>query len=111
DQHIVLDGHRSGVDGFQYASDLGGGAQVHALADLRARADQRMRVDHRAFTHVGADVDEHGRHADDGRRNVRPFADGRSTGHQANTIGEGETTGGESVLVNKGKYVSVRHLL
>ena len=34
-------------------------------ADLRARADERMRVDERALADVGADVDEHRRHADD----------------------------------------------
>ena len=102
---------RSGVDGFEHASDLRGGAQVHALADLRAGADQSVRVDHRAFVHVGADVDEHGRHADDRRRNVGAFADGRSSGHQANAIGERQSAGREGVLVDKGEHVAVRHFL
>ena len=64
-----------------------------------------------AFIDVGADVDEHGRHADHGGRHVGAFANRRSAGHEANTIGEGEAAGGEGVFVDKREYVSVGHLL
>ena len=41
-EDIVFDYDRIGVDGLQDATDLRGGAEVHALAHLRARTDQRV---------------------------------------------------------------------
>src|ERR1019366_4331347 len=88
DQYVVFNDHRGGVNGFEHASYLCGGAQVYALAYLRARAYQSVRVDHRAFIYISAYVDEHGRHADDRWCNVGSFADGRASGHEANAIGQ-----------------------
>ena len=90
DQHVVLDDHGRGVDRLQHAADLRGGADVYALADLRAGAHQRVRVDHRAFVDVGADVDEHRRHADHGRRDVGSAAHRRASGNHAHLLAGGE---------------------
>src|SRR5690606_7109755 len=62
DRDVVFDDHGRGVDRLQHAADLRGGAQVHALSDLRARTDQRVRIDHRARADIGADVHIHRRH-------------------------------------------------
>ena len=57
--------------------------QVHALADLRARSDERVRIDERSLADVRADVDEHRRHADDAAIDERAFANRRSARHDA----------------------------
>src|SRR5206468_6375840 len=72
-EHIVFDDHGQRADRLDDAADLCAGAHVDAGANLRARADERMRVDERLFADPGADVDQHRRHADDARPEVRPI--------------------------------------
>src|ERR1035438_896866 len=64
DEAVVLDDRRVGLHRFEDAADADAARQMHALADLRARADGDPRIDHRAFVDVGADVDV-ARHQDD----------------------------------------------
>src|SRR5207249_10691118 len=61
-RHVVLDDHGDRAHRLEHASDLGGCREVHSLADLGARADEGMAVDHRTLVHVGADVYVHRRH-------------------------------------------------
>ena len=75
----TVDDHRRGIDGFKHASNLRCGAQMNSLPNLRARADQGMGVDHRAFIHVCADIDEHRRHADDAAGDVGAVANTGTT--------------------------------
>src|SRR5579863_8597862 len=49
DEHIVLNDDRAGVNGFKDSTDLCGGAEVNAFTDLRAGADEGMRVNHCPF--------------------------------------------------------------
>ena len=76
---------------------------MHPLADLGAGADQGVRVDHGAFVHIGADVDEHGGHADHRRCDIRAFPHRRSAGNHAHSVSDRELAGGESVFVDEGK--------
>src|SRR5205807_3211561 len=103
DEDIVFDDDRSGVHRLKHTPDLGSGAQVDALSDLRAGANQGVRIDHGAFVDVGSDVDEHRRHADDGRGDVGPDTGRRSAGDDAYTIGDGELAGREGVLIDEGE--------
>src|ERR1700680_1399853 len=64
-QHVIFDNHRRAVDRFKNTTDLCRCAEMNALADLRARTYQRMRIDQSSFVHIGAHIDEHGRHAND----------------------------------------------
>src|SRR5690606_1801402 len=63
DEAVVLDDGRAGLQRLQHAADPGATGQVHVPADLRAGADRRPGIHHRALTHVGTDVDE-ARHQD-----------------------------------------------
>src|SRR5262249_26591437 len=67
DQHVVFNDDRGGVDRFEHATDLRRRAEMDARADLSTGTDEGMRVDHRAGSDVGADVDIHRRHADNAR--------------------------------------------
>jgi len=91
----------TGIDGLEDAADLGGCAQVDALADLRAGTDQGVRVDHGAFIHPGAGVDIHGRHADYTASNVSACADGRAAGNDTDAVGCGEMANRIGVLVDE----------
>ena len=79
------------------------GGEVHALADLRAGSDQRVRIDHRAVVDVGADVDVHRRHADDALAEVRAVADGRSAGHDADAVAASKRLSGIVSLSTNGQ--------
>ena len=70
-------GRRS--DRLEHAAHLRRGRQVDALSDLRARADERVAVDHRALVDVGPDVDVRRGHDDDALRDVRAAPDGRAS--------------------------------
>src|SRR5205823_14369357 len=83
------------------AGDLRPGAEMDALTDLRARADECMRIHHRVLPDVRADVDVHRRHADDARGDVGAAANRRASGHDADTIREIESMRRERVLVEE----------
>src|SRR5207244_1703151 len=53
--------------------------------------------------HVSADVDVHGRHADDAGRDKSAFADRRTPGHDANPIGNLYAARREGVFIDKRK--------
>ena len=57
---------------------------MHARADLRARADQRMRINHRSLADPRADVHVHRRHADHAWRQIRAVADRGAARHDPN---------------------------
>ena len=48
DERAVLDHDGRGLQRLEHAADADAAGQVHVGADLRARADRRPRVDHRA---------------------------------------------------------------
>ena len=100
-QHVVLNDHRAGVHRLQHAADLSRGAQMNPLADLRAGADQRMRVHHSALVDKSSGVDVHRRHADHAASHIGPCADRRASGHYANPITYGKMAYRVSVLVHK----------
>ncbi len=87
---------------------------MNALADLRAGADQGVRVDQCALVNIRADVDIHGRHADDSASDIGPGTNRRAAGNYAHAIAGRETASGEGVLVDKRKAskraASKRHL-
>ena len=56
DEAVVLDDHRPALRRLEHAADPDAAREVHALADLRARADRRPGVDHRALADARADV-------------------------------------------------------
>src|SRR5260370_8632404 len=61
-QDFVLDNHRQCSDRLKDAADLRTCGNVAVAADLGATPTQSVRIDHRAFTNVTADVYEHWRH-------------------------------------------------
>jgi hypothetical protein len=76
DKDVVFNDDGAGVDGLEHAADLRRGAEVNALANLRAGADERMRIDHGALIDPCAGVDVHGWHADHAAGEVGAGADG-----------------------------------
>ena len=70
-------------------------------ADLRARSDERVRVDQRLVADVGADVDVHRRHADDAAAEVGAVPDGRSAGHDAHAGPRADRLQRQRVLVEE----------
>ena len=72
-----------------------------ALADLRARSDERVGVDHRARSDPRADVHVHRRHADHARREVGTAAHGRSAGYEAYSPIDAERLHGIGMLVEE----------
>src|SRR6185437_14578109 len=103
DEDVVLDDDGAGVDGLEDSADLGGGAEVDALADLRTGADESVGIHHGAFIHPGAGVDVHGRHADYTARHVSAGADGGAAGNDADAVGCAEMPDRVGVLVDEGK--------
>ena len=63
-EDVVFNDHGAGVDGLEYAADLGGSAKVNALANLGAGSDKGVRIDHRSLVDPGAGVDVTGGNAD-----------------------------------------------
>ena len=84
------------------------GAEVYALADLRARSDQRVGIDQGAFVHIRAYVDKHRRHADYRRRYVRSQPHRRSTGNDTHAVGYGKLPGREGGFVHEGEGSATR---
>ncbi len=74
---------------------------MHALADLSARADERVAVDHRALVDERANVDVGGRHDDHAGREVRAAAHGRTAGNDAHAIRERERARTDVALVDE----------
>jgi hypothetical protein len=74
---------------------------VDALADLCARADERMRIDHRPVADVRTDVDVHRRHADDTLAEIRAIANGRTTGNDPHATAGIEPFQRHRVFVDK----------
>ena len=64
DEAVVFDDRRVGLQRLEHAADADAAGEVDVLADLRARADGRPGVHHRALVDVGADVHVR-RHQDD----------------------------------------------
>ena len=65
------------------------GREVDPLADLGARADEHVRVDHRVGPDAGPDVDVRRRHHDDAVAEVRPTSHGRAARDDPpRTVGE-----------------------
>src|SRR5207245_2072357 len=60
--------------------------EVHALANLRAGAYQRVRVNQSAVVHIGAYVDVHGRHADHALADVAAVANRRTARHHTHVL-------------------------
>src|SRR5690606_36334806 len=80
DHDVVFDDHRKGADRLEHAADLRRGTDVDACAHLRARSDERVRVDERLLADPGADVDVHRRHADHAASEIGAVADAGSAG-------------------------------
>src|SRR6476620_10209768 len=59
---------------------------MYALPNLRARSDQSVAVYHRSFIHVCTRIDEHGRHADYARGDIRAITNARPARHNAHAI-------------------------
>ena len=109
DDHIVLDNDWRGVNGFEHTADLCRRAEMHPLADLRTRADEGVRIDHRAATDIRPDIDVHGRHADDVRREIRTASYRGPARHDAHLMLHTELARGECVLIEKMKRCLPRH--
>src|SRR5207245_3403465 len=56
DEAIVLDDDGLGLQWLEHAADPDPAREVTVSADLRARADRRPGVDHRAAADIGADI-------------------------------------------------------
>ena len=69
-----------------------------------------MRINQCPFVNKRTDVDEHWRHADDRRSEVRAKAGRRPPGNNTHTVGDGESTGREGVFVHKGEAFAAAHL-
>src|SRR5258708_36605690 len=74
---------------------------MHALSDLGTRSHERVRIYHGAVVHIGADVDEHWRHADYRWPYISSFADRRSTRNHTHAIDHGKPPDRESVFVDE----------
>src|SRR5581483_9985161 len=58
DEAIVLDDHGLGLQRLQHAANADAAGDMHALADLGARAHGRPGVDHGGLIDIGAEIDE-----------------------------------------------------
>src|SRR5262249_25740998 len=97
------------INRLQDASDRRGRAQVHALPNLCTRPDERVRINHRAFVDVGANIDEHRRHADNGRSYVGPHAYRRPSGHDSDAIGNRKPASREGVFIDEAEALAASH--
>jgi hypothetical protein len=110
DQRLVLNNHRAGTHRLQDAADLRRRREMHSLADLRAAAYQGVRVDHRSFIDIGANVHIGRRHDDDALREIRARPDTRPAGHDANAVGHGEPPRRVGRLIDEAEAVRASHL-
>jgi CheY-like chemotaxis protein len=99
DNHVALDHDRRCIHRLEHSANLCGRTQMHPLADLRARANERVRIHHRALPDVRPDVDVHRRHADHARRDVSAAANCRAARHNADSIAERQSPRRIRVLV------------
>ena len=90
DENIVFHNDGNGADGFENAADLRSSGDVTVLADLRAAANQGVRIDHGAIVNISADVDVHGRHASDTAADVAAIANAGAAGNDADAVLRGE---------------------
>src|ERR1700691_190858 len=81
---------------------------MHALADLRARPDKSVGINHSSLVHVGAHVDKHRRHANYGWRHVSSLAHRRATGNDANSVSYRKLPGREGVFIDKAQSCAAR---
>src|SRR4051812_3423290 len=84
---------------------------MDAFADLRARPDERVRIDHRSFIDICANVDVHRWHAYDALRHEGAAANAGSAGHHANPVTRRESASRIRVLVDKCMVADVAHSL
>ena len=83
---------------------------MNAFANLRARTDERMAVDHRPLVHVSAGIYKHRRHANDARRDVSAVSDRRATWNDAHIVVDLCWTRRISVLVEKSEALIRGHV-
>ena len=74
---------------------------MHSFANLRARSDKCMRIDHRARPDVCANVHVHRRHADDPGSEVCAPPDGRPTRNDTYRVGKREPAKRVRILVEE----------
>src|SRR2546430_665772 len=111
DQDFIFDNHRQRADRFEDATNLRRGGNVAVAADLGATPNERVRIDHRAFTNVSADIDEHRRHANHAAADVTSIANAGTAGNDAHAVGSREPTRRVGGLVKKRLFRGVdRHV-
>src|SRR5437879_7430978 len=81
---------------------------MHTLSNLSARSDQSMRVHHRAFIDIRADINEHRRHTDDISCDIDAIANRRSARHNANSIASSEGFCRKCIFIEKMKFLRNR---
>src|SRR5208337_5509642 len=86
DHHIILDDHWKCTHRLQHSSDLCCCGKMAILPNLRARTDQRVRIDHRAFAHIRPDVHKHRRHADHSPADICAIPYAGSSGNNTHAI-------------------------
>src|SRR6185437_3657110 len=109
-EHVIFNDDRRSVDRLEHAANLRRCAQVDALADLCAGADESMGVDESALGDVCAHVEVHGRHADHPRCKMGALAHGRAAGHDAHTVANAEAASGKGTLIDERKRAGTAHL-
>jgi hypothetical protein len=102
DQNLVFDNHRQGTDGFKNTADLRSRRNVTIAANLRAAPHQRVRINHRAFSNIGADVYEHRRHANHSTADVTAIANTRAARNDSNAVRRCERANRVSGLIKEG---------
>jgi len=86
DQYVVFYDDRQSADRFEHSADLRSRRDVAVAPDLRATADEGVRIDHRAIGYVASYIDIHRRHAGDATAKVTAIADTRSARYHANAV-------------------------
>src|SRR5207247_10742312 len=81
---------------------------MHALSNLSARSDQGMKVNHRAFIDIRADINEHRRHTNDISCDIGAIANRRSARHNANSVARTEWFCRKCIFIEKMKYLGNR---
>ena len=71
---MIFNDHRPRLQRLKHAANANPAGQMHILADLRARADRRPGIDHRALINISAQINK-GWHQHHTRRNVGRAAD------------------------------------
>src|SRR5882724_250081 len=98
---MVFNNYRQRADRFKDATDLRAGGNVAVAADLRTTPNEGMRINHRAFTNVRANIHKHGRHANDSAANEAPIANAGAAGNDAHAIRGRERARGIGRLVKE----------